>query len=538
MLVDLIGQPSGTTTEVLSARVEATPHAPFLIWHGQAATYLETWEKIGAVSGWLLDQFPGRPGLRVAAYLGNCPEAVWINFGCHRAGGVYVGLNRGHKGDLLNDMLIRSGSSVIFVDFDALEDLPRDLTAIGIECLVIVGSSASGSLSAPKVNTLINLDEVLKCDPADGPMGKPTDLATLMYTSGTTGRSKAARQPHGMLCRGAARIADAFGYQPNDVFHSFIPPFHIVNHLHVVMGTVIAGGAVALFPSFSLSQFWQQVKSAGCTIFCSLPTQIALLLKHEDKRLDAGHQLRFVMVGPQPSKEVRTAFEERFGVPLRDSYGMTEVEPLALPERDMPQEAGSCGRANPDFELAILSEEGWPLPSGKRGELVARPRIPGIMMQSYEGDAEKTLEAFRCLWFHTGDLAEIDVAGNVSIVGRLKHMIRRRGENISAWELEKIIAGHAAVDDCAAVGVPSPLGEEDVKVVVVPKADKEIDPGELRAWCAERMAKFMVPRFVEVRSELPLTELGKVAKEDLKNINGTIWDAEEAISNGPMGAVK
>lgn len=534
LLVDLIGRPTGTTTEVLSARVKATPQAPFIVWQGRTATYGETWEKAGAVSGWLVDRFCGQSGFRVAAYLANCPEAVWINFGCHRAGGVYVGLNRGHKGALLRDLLTRSGATVLFAAADALADLPADLAATGIEHLVVVASTGDDQEATPQAKNVVAFEAVLDCAPLDGPPRRPTDLATLMYSSGTTGQSKAARQPHGMLCRGAARVAEAFGYRPNDVFHSFIPPFHVVNHLHVIMGTAIAGGAVALVPSFSLSQFWRQVISAGCTMFCCLPAQIALLLKHENKREDAGHKLRFAMVGPQPAKAMRAAFEQRFNIPILDSYGMTEVEPLTLPEPDVPQPVGCCGRANPDFELAILDEEGWPLARGERGELAARPRMPGIMMQGYDGDPARTEEAFRGLWFHTGDLAEIDPDGNVSIVGRLKHMIRRRGENISAWELETVVGGHPAVEACAAVGVESPLGEEDVKIIVVPEADQVIDPAALRDWCADRMARFMLPRFIEIRAALPLTELGKIAKEHLKNTDRTtVWDAEEAVSIRP-----
>jgi crotonobetaine/carnitine-CoA ligase len=205
---------------------------------------------------------------------------------------------------------------------------------------------------------------------------------------------------------------------------------------------------------------------------------------------------------------------------------MTEAEPLALPEPGVELPLGSCGRANPDFELAVLDEEGRVLPPGATGELAARPRVPDVMFLRYEGDDAATLDACRNLWYHTGDLGRIDEDGFVYFIDRRKHAIRRRGENVSSWELEGIIGRHPAVEECCAVGVPSPLGEEDIKIVIALKEGHAIAPSELRRWCEDHMAKFMLPRYIAVVDALPRNVAGKLQKEQIRTLSDGLWDAE------------
>jgi len=513
-----------STPEVWQARARLTPDATCLVWQGRRTSFAEAWALIRAIAGRVRSKdASGRP--RVASYLGNCPETLWAMIGTHRADGIFACLNRGHRGPLLADMLGRTGADTLLTDGEALADLPDGLDRLGFARLVVVGDGASAvpeRLGVPAIAFVDWADH-----PADtGAMPAAGSVATLMFTSGTTGRSKAVLLPHGMLTRGAARLAHALVYSADDVVHSWLPQFHVASQLHITMTAALAGASVVLAPTFSLSGFWADVIGHRCTVATLLPAQCALLMEKTTPADAEGHRLRLIMVGPQPGTAMRRAAEARWGVPMRDTYGMTEVEPLTLPEPDADQPPGSCGRANPDFELAIHGPDGIAVPVGVAGELVARPRRPGIMFAGYEGDAEATLAACRDLWFHTGDLARIDGAGEVFVLGRLKHMIRRRGENISAWELEALIGEHPDVAECAAVGVPSPLGEEDVKVVVQAKPDRSPDPAALHQWCASRMARFMVPRYVEVVDSLPRTEIGKVAKTELTRLGANVWDAE------------
>lgn len=527
-LLDLVGADRASTPQVWASRVERTPDGAFLHFEDRTWTYTETWQLIDKVAGFFARHSAGR-ATRIGSYLSNRPEALWVWFGAHRACAVYVALNRSHKGALLEEMLREARLSVLVTDFSGLAEL-SGLQSHGIPTIVLVESAGDPPprqrVQQPDTE-VVGFAELLTGAAYDGPLPAPGDLATLMYTSGTTGRSKAARQPHNMFCRGAARFVEAAGLTAADVVHTWFPLFHVAGQLHMTMGTVIAGGSLSLQRTFSASHFWQQVNADRCTFFGALPNVISILLRQPPGPQDTRHTLRTGVVGPQPPREARQAFEQRFGVRLLDTYGMTEAEPLTLPSRDGNAPWGSCGRANPDFELAVMDDAGRVLGAGETGELVVRPREPDLMMRAYEARPEETLKAFTGLWFHTGDLAEIDDDGFVYIVGRIKHMIRRRGENVSAWELEQIISRHPAIDECAAVGIPSPLGEEDIKAVVTLRAGKDLSHAELHDYCVANMAKFMVPRYIEIREALPRTDVGKIHKPSLTPNDGRTWDVEQ-----------
>jgi carnitine-CoA ligase len=204
---------------------------------------------------------------------------------------------------------------------------------------------------------------------------------------------------------------------------------------------------------------------------------------------------------------------------------MTEAEPMILPWPGEPTPPGSCGRPNPDFEVAVRGEDGHPAAPGRAGEIVCRSRVPDVVAGAYLSDPEAPAPPDGDGWFHSGDLGRVDESGFFYFGDRIRHAIRRRGESISSGELEAVVSRHPAVAEACAVGVPSPLGEEDVKVVVVPLEGHDLDPAQLRAWCENRMAAFMVPRYVEVLPALPLADTGKVMKEELRGVGAGVWDA-------------
>jgi len=267
------------------------------------------------------------------------------------------------------------------------------------------------------------------------------------------------------------------------------------------------------------------VEESRATVLGAMPNVLHLLWDLPPRPGGDRTTLRVGLVGLAPAS-LQVAFEQRFGVRLHDTYGMTEMEPITLPDPELPSPLGSCGVANPDFEVAIMGDRGELLPPGASGEIVARPRAPSIMMQGYEHDDAATVALWHDLWWHTGDIGRIDPDGFVYVQGRLKNMIRRRGENISAWEREQALKAHADVADAAAIGLPSPLGEEDVKVVVVPRPGRRLVPQAIHAFCWSRLARFMVPRFIEVREALPYTFIGKVDREQLRLSSDLTWDAE------------
>jgi crotonobetaine/carnitine-CoA ligase len=312
-----------------------------------------------------------------------------------------------------------------------------------------------------------------------------------------------------------------------DVFHAWLPLFHIAGQADTVLPAILAGSSVALYPTFSRSRFWEQVRESGATLFIGFANIAQLLCALPPRGDDAATTLRAGITGAMPAA-LSVEFEARFGVRLHDVYGMTEGEPMALPRPGEETPPGSCGRPRPDLELAIQGEDGGLLGPGEVGEIAVRPLLANAITAGYEDDPEATAAATAGGWFHTGDLGRRDADGFVFFADRLKHSIRRRGENISSWELESLIAAAPGVAECCAVGVPSPLGEEDVKVTVVPADGESLDPAQLWRWCRERMAAFMVPRYIEVAATLPRADTGKVMKEELRRLGGGVWDAEDA----------
>lgn len=512
-LLGLVPEQQATVPTLLEVRAERTPENVFLRWEGRTWTYSEAWVESARFAAWLLKE--AHAPACVTSFLSNRPETLWTWFGTLIAGATYVPINRAHRGEVLADMLFRSEASVLATDREGIMDLP-DLAGSAISRLMVVdGGDGDSSWSA-----------VESLDPARRISRKPADLAELMYTSGTTGRSKCVRLSHNQICRGAGWVAWSLGIGPEDVFHAWLPLFHIAGQSDTVMPAVIAGASVALYPTFSRSRFWDEVAESGATLFIGFSNVAHLLNTLAPRDDDAEVTLRAGVTGAV-SATLRTEFESRFNAVLHDVYGMTEAEPMILPPPGISTPPGSCGCPSPDFEVAVLDRGGRILPAGEVGEIVCRPRVPNVLTSGYEGDPEATLANRADLWFHTGDLGRSDADGFFYFVDRIKHSIRRRGENVSSWEIENTVVKHPVVVECSAIGVPSPLGEEDVKVTVVLESGCSLDPEDLWGWCQERMAAFMVPRYIEVVDALPRADTGKVMKEQLSRLGTGVWDAGE-----------
>lgn len=518
LLRDLVGADDASIPQVWARRVQASPHRRFLLWKDESWSYGEAWDRIRRFAGFLTAHGLGGKGQRVATFLGNRPEVLWTWFGAQLTGAVYVGLNRRHRGVLLADMLTRSRARLLVTENSALDQLP-DLRKCGIDYVMVLDQERPTPVQH---GTVLSFKDALEAEPSDGIPLLPSDLAVVVYTSGTTGRSKAVRLPHNAYCRGAARFAEAYGLGESDVFHTWFPLYHVGGQIHATMSMVLVGGAVALVPTFSASRFWDQVKRMRATIFAGLGGMLTILWNQPPRPDDGKSTLRIGLCAPVAA-DMHRQFEQRFGIKILDQYGMSEAEFITLPDNSP---IGSCGRAGPDYDVAIFDEHDRALPAHRTGEIVCRPKAADLIFQGYEDDDAATVRAWRNLWFHTGDLGYRDDDGYFYWVDRESHAIRRRGENVSSWELEQIIQSHPQVAECAVVGVPSPLGEEDVKAVVVPRNGSQLDSRGLHAFCAERMAHFMVPRYIEIRQALPLTPSEKVEKEKLRETAGVLWDAQ------------
>jgi carnitine-CoA ligase len=502
-LHDLVPAEAATVPALFAARVERTPEAAFLFWEGERWTYREAWEEIRRFAAWVGREAGEGPRPHVAGFLPNRPEAVWAWLGTLAAGAVYVPLNRAHRGELLADLVRRSEARVLVTDGDGEDDLPE--------------------LSDPPLRVVGDWEEISASEPAEPAVPRSGDLAEVMYTSGSTGRSKAVELSHSQLCRGAGWIAWSFEMTAQDVFHAQLPLFHIAGQVDTVLPSVVGGGAIALHPSFSRSRFWDQVAATRSTLVVGFPNLYRLLHSLPPREDDRRNSLRAGMSATMPP-DFTADFEARFDLRVREVYGMTEAEPMILPWPGEATPPGSCGRPSPDFEVAVRDADGGPAAPGEPGEIVCRSRVPEIVAGAYAVDLEVPVPATADGWFRSGDLGRVDERGFFYFGDRIGHAIRRRGESISSGELEAVVSGHPRVAEACALGIPSPLGEEDVKVVVVPVDGEAVDPAELRAWCEGRMAAFMLPRYVEVVAALPRAETGKVMREELRGVGAGTWD--------------
>jgi crotonobetaine/carnitine-CoA ligase len=502
----LTGRPFATIPRLWSARVERTPDAPFLLWDGRTWSYRDAWREIEERARAFAALGVG-PGTRVCGLLANSPNCLWSWFGALRAGASYVALNPALKGVLLADRFRASRASLLVTDTASSPSL-ADMD-LGMFSAVVCTSTDGLQVIAAKHQgidvPLLPLQQL-----PDDPFAE----ACVIGTSGSTGHVKLVRLSHAALTHGAARVADAWALTPADVFHGWLPHFHCAGQLNQTLPVVVAGGRLALFPTFSASRFWQQIRDVGATVVIGLPNVVSIMWQRPvDPALERS-TLRLWVTGAMDAS-IHEAFERRFGLQVLEQYGMTEAELLTLPRFGERFPLRSCGRPGPDWELQIADDDGCPVPAGMIGQIQVRPRQPGLLMLGYDQDDAATAAALRNAWFHCGDLGYRDAHGFVYFVERRKYVIRRRGENIASSDIERAVALHPAVAECAAVGVPSELGEQDVKIVVEPRAGLALTVDSVQEFCAANLPKYMMPRYIEIMPQLPRTSVGKVDKEKL-----------------------
>ncbi|MGE0218870.1 AMP-binding protein, partial [Mycolicibacterium sp.] len=347
-----------------------------------------------------------------------------------------------------------------------------------------------------------------------------SDTAALLYTSGTTGKSKARVLSHRYFTSQARIAIRDFGLRHDDVLYCPFPLFHADATALTTVPALLLGATAAIGRRFSASGFWGEVRETGATVFDFMGATLSILAKAEPRPDDADNPVRLAWGVPVP--ESVEAFEKRFGLTVVELYGSVEANIPITQRYDQPRVPGSCGRVIDEFDVRIADEDDEPVAPGVVGELLIRPKVPFSTFSGYFENAEATITAQRNMWFHSGDLAKIDTEGNVFFVGRKKEAIRRRGENISSFEVEESVREHPAVLDCAAFGVRSDLTEEEVMVAIVLAPDAgEVTEESVWEFCCEHMARFQVPRYIEFVDELPKTPTGKVEKFKLQETGVT-----------------
>jgi len=489
-----------TMLHVLDAQARERPNATWIVVDGeQRLTFADAQAEAHRVGHALLEDLGG--ACNVGLFMRNQIEFMPAFYGIQAAGGVAVPLNADSRGLLLQKVIERADLRAIVVRGDQLERL-QELDGLGAVELIAVTEPAGPLPEAVHGARVVEYRAWIADRSDERPRELPdsSDVALIQFTSGTTGNSKGVVYPHHFLFLYSAIVSDAQGHTSDDVLTTPLPLFHVAA-LHIICNSALHAGCVAHLKSrFSARAYWDEVAADGATFGIILGTLAAILNRSAGEA--PPHRLRALFCVPFPPGGEE--FEQRFRVKLLwQGYGMTEVYPHPMPRELEPGQAyDTIGHPARWIEFGAVDEHDRVLPPGVPGELVYRPRIPDAMARGYYNDAEATATAFRNFMFHTGDLGFVDEEGRVHFSGRSQDRIRRRGENVSATELEYIAAQHEDVVECAAYGVPGELGEHEVK----------LDVAAYHAWLAERLPKFMVPMYVEIHDELPKSSSAKVQK--------------------------
>lgn len=502
---------------------------PFLLFEGKSFSYRD----LDRITDRLASGFY-RAGIRfgqhVAILLNNRPEIVWTYMALAKIGAVSVPVNTAAKGDLLAYYLNQSQSVTVVVEDGLVERIAAVLPQCGgITSAIIAGDASAGDgLPIPR-HSFSELEQ--DTGPKPAVTVKYSDVFCLFYTSGTTGPSKGNIMLHSTAVTGAIGHVEYFGYRPDDVMYICLPLFHGNAMNTGCMPAFLADATVALSRRFSASAFWEEVRATGATQFNLLGSMTNILWNQPPSATDRQHKVRQCMMVPIP--EFGREFEERFGIKLTSVYALTDFGNVAmLSPKHPPEKFRSGGLPKPEVEVTIRDDEDNVLPSGTPGEICLRNRVPWVSSQGYFNMPEATLKAMRNLWFHTGDRGYLDEDGYVFFVDRVKDAIRRRGENISSWEVEQIILRHPDIADAAAFAVRSEMSEDEVMISVVMKPGAKFDPEALVDHCQHHMSYFMVPRFIEAVPALPRTMTEKVQKfllrEQAEQRLAEIWDREKA----------
>lgn len=527
-----------TLGQVLEHQAATRGDKPFMSWEDEAKRY--SFAEVNAKANQLARGFQDigvKKGDVVVLFMPNSVEFVFAWFALNKLGAVEAPMNTGYKGKFLEHQIniakaktIVVAEALLGVVTASLENLPN-IARIIVHGDAPLKAERHGAVQISAFSSLWAED-----DSNLGVDVRPQDIAAIMFTSGTTGLSKGVLMPHAQNYLFSEINLRGVQLDEDDVYLIQLPLFHANSQLLGIYPCLIAGARFVLYERFSASQWIHRVHASGATVTNSLGVMLHFIYAQPPSPLDRTHRLRRIFAGPTPYMLVDD-FAKRFGVErYADAFGQTEIclpimNPLELNLKRPPGAAGLL--LDQWFDVRIVDPEtDEDVPVGEVGELVLRHKYPWTINAGYVSAPEKAAEAWRNLWFHTGDALRRDADGWYYFVDRLKDALRRRGENISSFEVESAISEHPAVADVAVVAVPAGDGggEDEVKACIVLNADTPYDPKDLVAWCEERLPAFAVPRFIEVMAALPRTPSEKIIKADLRRagVTAATWDRTKA----------
>ena len=458
----------------------------------------------------------------VATLMGNRVELLLTWFATAQLGAVEVPVNPAFRGASLEYLLNHCGARVVVVDEERAEVLARLGGRLeAVETVVVAG----GEVELPW-RTLGYRELVEQAEPVERPDVDPSALMAVMYTSGTTGHPKGVMESHRCAMHWGVNYATYMDVGAGDTNYLFPPLFHAMSQFLGVVPALLTRSRIAVGTGFSASRFWDDCRRDEVTLFNFTGGVLSFLSKQPPCEDDADNPVRRALGVPIPD-DLYPGFEERFGLTLLPPFGTSECSVVCY-SRPGEVRRGSSGRPIPEYEVRVVDDLGASVPAGVVGEIVTRPKHADSMMRGYFKQPEVTVGAFRDLWYHTGDLGRLDADGYLYFVDRKKDAIRRRGENISSFEIERVVDRLPDVLESAAVGVPSEHGEEEVKLAVVLQPGAALTADALWTYCDEELPAFMVPRYLEFRDALPQTDTQRVRKFAIRDegIHAGVLDRE------------
>ncbi|MBY8821533.1 AMP-binding protein [Sphingomonas colocasiae] len=509
---------------VLDDRAERQPDDIYVVFEtGESWTYHEMRERVRAKAAGLrmlgIDQ-----GDHVALMLPDGPAALLSFFAVNYIGAVLVPLNPAFRGSMLEHALKLSDARFLILHSDLVDQIAAVETG-RIDGLIFPDRLPPALPAGFDCRLFDAIDgDPDGLSPPERPI-EPWDPQTICYTSGTTGPSKGVISSYFHCYQSAGPDAWPF-VGPDDRFLVNMPIFHF-GGIGLPIAMLIRGGSIVLMEKFSTAAFWPLVRRTRCTVAFLIGAMANFLSSQPADDGDRRHDLKTVVLVPLPADAA--AFEDRFGVTAFTLFNMTEIS-SPIVSGPHPSRAGTCGVKRDGVDVRLVDGNDIDVATGDIGEMIVRTDLPWALNSGYLGTPDATARAWRNGWFHTGDLFRRDEDGFYYFVDRVKDAIRRRGENISSFEVEREILAYPGIREAAAVGVPSPLGEQEVMAVLSIVDEARFDPGELTRFLQQRLPHFMVPRYIRLVDALPKTPSLKVKKGELRDAGVTedCWDAATA----------
>lgn len=488
-------------------------------------TYDQLDERVNRV-GNALEAMGVKKDDKVCVMLPNIPEFLYVWWGNAKLGGVTVPLNVELKGQGLSYILNHSDAETMVLSqryLPALEEVRDSLTHL--KRIIVLGTHSERVPTLPK--DMVDFQELLTA-PSTSPMKEvwSDDIDSIMYTSGTTGMPKGVIHRHNR-CYGGFVLPIMAGYTEHDIVYNTLPLFHIGGQ-NMVWMALVSNTCVAMAERFSASRFWDDVRKYNATFTLFLGAMIPILYKQPQHPDDHDNPLRIALSAAAP-RTIWEDFEKRFQVKIVELYSQTEGGFMLNSDAKADGKVGSMGKPGATFDMKVVDDNDRELPPGEVGELIYRPKASASLTEYYK-NPDATAEKTRGGWIRSGDLAYQDEDGYFFFVDRKSDFMRRRGENISSYEVEKIINGHPGVLESAAYAIPSELGEDEVMVALVLQPGAQFVPEDLMQYCESRMAYFMIPRYIRLVEEFPKTGTERTMKYQLRSqgVTADTWDREAA----------